>query len=190
MFAQISIYKHKPHSVHIFRIPRVLTKETRTVREMLSNQSLPHVKINRVGDLPCWWSIISEYHVGDLSAVSDMLVSWLESEHVQTINYRLIRQPQRIIAQQHVLFTESSHWANSVSNFAMSICRVSVPFFAFFTPIYNGQKSNQSIAKDSWGKLWQDIDIKFSNFGSEVVKKLPCKKKDFFLDLATHCWWF
>ena len=44
-----------------------------------------------------------------------MLVSWLESEHVQTINYWLTTQPHKIIAQQHVVFTESAHWADSVS---------------------------------------------------------------------------
>ena len=66
------------------------------------------------------------------------------------------------------------------------MCLVSLPLFAFkkqkiITPIYNGQKSNQSFTKIFFReKVWKDNGLRISNIGSEVVKNCRAEKKNLF----------
>ena len=77
------------------------------------------------------------------------------------------------------IFTESGHWADSVSKLWFpSVCLFVSDFFSsshLITHIYKGQKSSWWIAKrfqyiGNRDKLRANISLKFSNFCSEMVE--------------------
>ena len=79
------------------------------------------------------------------------------------------------------IFTESAHWADSVSK-SRCPCVMCATFCGFFTclitPIYKDRKSNRPMAKRFLRKNFRNyIGLRFSIFGSEMVKNCHVKKK-------------
>ena len=56
-----------------------------------------------------------------------------------------------------------------------------------FTPIHRGWSSKRLITKRFHREKLRK-DIRFSNFGSEMVKNC-CVKKSYLMVFAPHCWW-
>ena len=93
------------------------------------------------------------------------------------------------IEHKEYTFTESDHWADSVSKLGSpSVCLcvyVSVPLFAvlksLITPIYKGSKFKRPIVKKKCReKLGKDLGLRFSNFCKKKWSNIAAQKKVFF----------